>query len=272
LAAVLRTVSILVWSLIAIPIQVVLLMLPGTLNSRFARFYWAMFCWLFGVSVRVIGEPCHHHGRPVVFVSNHSSWLDVGVLGGTLKACFISKDEVASWPLINLIARLGRTIYVSRQRTSTRDETETMRARLRGGDSLILFPEGTTSDGSRVLPFRSSLLAVTEGEPAPLVQPISIVYDRLAGLPAVRATRPIFAYYGDMSIGPHYWRLAQCHGARATIVLHAPVDPRDYPDRKALTRALWHIVAEGAATLRQNRPAKPLRPADARPLGETVFA
>jgi 1-acyl-sn-glycerol-3-phosphate acyltransferase len=134
-----------------------------------------------------------------------------------------------------------------------------MRARLRAGDNLILFPEGTTSDGSRVLPFRSSLLSVAEGEPSPLVQPISLVYDRLAGLPAVRATRPVFAYYGDMSFGTHFWRLAQCRGVRATVLLHDPVDPRDYADRKALTRAIWESVAEGAATLRQNRPAVPLR-------------
>jgi 1-acyl-sn-glycerol-3-phosphate acyltransferase len=260
----LRTVMILVWSLIAIPIQSVFLLLPGSLKIRFARIYWAVFCWLFGVRVRRIGEVCEAHGRPVVFVSNHTSWLDVGVLGGRLQGCFVSKDAVASWPLINLIARLGRTVYVSRQRVSTLDETRAMRERLRNGDNLILFPEGTTSDGSRVLPFRSSLLAVAQreraGEPSPLVQPVSVVYDRLAGLPAVRSTRPIFAYYGDMSIGPHYWRLAQCHGVRATIVLHAPLDPKDYPDRKALTRAVWNIVAEGAATLRQNRPAAPLHP------------
>jgi 1-acyl-sn-glycerol-3-phosphate acyltransferase len=267
-----RTVVILLWSFLAIPIQAILLAVPGTLKVRFARFYWAIFCRLFGVRVRVVGKPCEASGRPVIFVSNHSSWLDVGVLGAQLKACFVAKEDVASWPLVNLIARLGRTVYVRRQRASTFDETQAMRQRLRAGDNLILFPEGTTSDGSRVLPFRSSFLAVTDGNPAPLVQPISIVYDRLAGLPAVRSTRPIFAYYGDMSIGPHYWRLAQCHGVRATIVLHDPVDPRDYADRKALTRALWSTVAAGAATLRQNRPPTPLPPIPKERFSTAAFA
>jgi 1-acyl-sn-glycerol-3-phosphate acyltransferase len=109
-----------------------------------------------------------------------------------------------------------------------------------------------------VLPFRSSFLSVAEGEPAPLVQPISLVYDRLAGLPTVRATRPLFAYYGAMTIGSHFWRLAQCRGVRATILLHDPLDPRDFADRKDLTRAVWQCVANGASTLRQNRPATPL--------------
>jgi len=255
----LRALAVLIWCIVAIPVQGLFLLLPGGAKVAFARAFWSVFCRIYGVEVRVIGTPCDHQGRSVVYVSNHCSWLDVGVLGAKLRACFVSKTDVDSWPVINIIARLGRTVYVSRQRANLSTESRVMRARLHAGDNLILFPEGTTSDGSRVLPFRSSLLSVAEGEPAPLVQPISLVYDRLAGLPAVRATRSVFAYYGDMSFGSHFWRLAQCRGVRATVLLHNPVDPRNYPDRKALTRAIWESVAEGAATLRQNRPAVPLQ-------------
>jgi len=254
-----------VWCIFAIPLQALCVLLPGRTKVAFARVFWSVFCRIYGVEVRVIGAPCDHQHRPVVYVSNHCSWLDVGVLGAKLRACFVSKIDVNSWPLINVIAWLGRTVYVSRQRANLSAESQIMRQRLRAGDNLILFPEGTTSDGSRVLPFRSSLLSVAEGEPAPLVQPISLVYDRLAGLPAVRATRPVFAYYGDMSFGTHFWRLAQCRGVRATVLFHDPVDPRNYADRKALTRAIWDSVAKGAATLRQNRPAVPLRSEPALP-------
>ena len=77
-----------------------------------------------------------------------------------------------------------------------------------------------------------------------------------------RANRPVFAWYGDMSLGGHFWRLAQHKGLRATVLLHAPVDPAHYPSRKALTAAVYAVVADGAATLRQNRPATPIdRPA-----------
>ena len=199
----------------------------------------------------------------MVFVSNHASWLDIAALGACLPACFVSKGDVGGWPLVNIVAHLGRTVYVSRQRQSTLRERDTMRGRLAAGDNLILFPEGTTSDGSRVLPFRSSLLAVAEGEPSPLVQPVSIVYDRLAGLPAGRSTRPLFAYYGDMTLAPHYWKLAQWRGVRATILLHTPLDPHNYSGRKTLTPVVWQAVASGAAALRQNRPpAAERRPKD----------
>lgn len=257
---------ILLWTLLCMPVQAVLLALPGPGKEGFARLYWAGMCRLLGLRVRVIGPRLRRRqtdGRPVVYVSNHSSWVDVPVLGGRLNACFIAKEEVGRWPLIGWIARLGRTVYVRRQRTSTVRERDDMRARLAGGDNLFLFPEGTTSDGSRVLPFRSAFFSVVEqavtadGRP-PLVQPVSVVYDRLAYLPAGRATRPLFAWYGDMDIGSHFWRLAQHRGLRATVLLHAPLDPATFPSRKALAQATWTAVAAGAATLRQNRPARPL--------------
>jgi 1-acyl-sn-glycerol-3-phosphate acyltransferase len=94
---------------------------------------------------------------------------------------------------------------------------------------------------------------------APLVQPISLVYDRLAGMPVGRAGRPFFAWFGDMDLASHFWRLAQWRGMRATVLLHEPLDPADYATRKELAAAAWEAVASGAATLRQNRPAVPLR-------------
>ncbi|HEY6430898.1 MAG TPA: lysophospholipid acyltransferase family protein [Acetobacteraceae bacterium] len=269
-----RLAFLLGWTFVAMPIQAGCLASPGRAKIAFARFYWATFCRLFGIRVRVIGQ--HAKGRRVVFVSNHSSWLDIPVLGGQLEACFVSKGEVGSWPLIGLIARLGRTVYVSRQRGSTRKERDDMRARLAEGDNLILFPEGTTSDGSRVMPFRSAFFAIAEGEDKPLIQPVSVVYDRLAGLPIGRATRPLFAWYGDMDIASHYWRLARHRGLRVSVLLHAPLEPDSFAGRKALAQTVWRVVADGAATLRQNRPARPisLTPphCDASPDRQSVYA
>ena len=264
LRAIRRGLIVALWTLICLVIQSVLIVLPGRAKIAFAQVYWASVCMLIGLDVRVIGAVAQQtgDGRPLLFVSNHSSWLDVAVLGGKLPACFIAKEDVASWPVIRTIARLGRTLYVRRARTSTGRERDDMVARLKGGDNLILFPEGTTSDGSRVLPFRSAFLSVAElpASPAgrtPIVQPVSVVYDRLAGLPTGRASRPLFAWYGDMEIGSHFWRLAQHKGLRATVLMHQPLDPLAFPSRKALAATCWDIVADGASTLRQNRPARP---------------
>ena len=257
LRAIRRGVSLLLATLPCLLIQAVLMLVPGRGRVVFARLYWAGLCRLMGLRVRVIGQ-ARPSGRPVIYVSNHSSWLDVMVLGGTVEACFIAKSEVGTWPLINLIARLGRTVYVSRRSATAGQERDTMGGRLGAGDNLILFPEGTSSDGSRVLPFRSAFFGVTEGPARPLIQPVSVVYDQLGGLPMGRRSRPVFAWYGDMALGSHFWQLAQHKGLRATVLLHAPIEPAQYASRKALTAAVYAVVADGAAALRQNRPAAPI--------------
>jgi 1-acyl-sn-glycerol-3-phosphate acyltransferase len=278
-----RGLAVLAWTIVAGLIQAVCLLLPGRAKIAFARVYWSVFTRLMGIRVRVVGSPLvRTGGRSVVFVSNHSSWVDVPVVGGVLNGCFVAKGDVATWPIISTIARLGRTVFVTRSRASTGRERDAMRAVLAAGDNLILFPEGTSSDGSRVLPFRTSFFALAENRAGedlaqlPLIQPVSVVYDRLGGLPAGRASRPVFAWYGDMDIASHFWRLTQHIGLRVTVLLHAPLDPAQFADRKALSQAVWQIVADGASTLRQNRPARPLDLPEQRPSGlpavEPAFA
>jgi 1-acyl-sn-glycerol-3-phosphate acyltransferase len=252
--AVRRLVLVTVWTLLAMPVQAVLLLLPGHGKIAFARVYWRVVCFLIGMRIRVVGE--RRAAPRTLYLANHSSWLDILVLGGVLEAAFVSKEEVGRWPLIGWVARLGRTVFVSRARGRTGNEAREMRERLATGDSLILFPEGTSSDGTRVLPFRSSFLSVADA--AEVIQPVSVAYDRLGGLPACRRDRPLFSWYGDMSIGPHAWRLCRQAGMRATILLHDPLDPGAIPNRKTLSAAAEATVAQGAAVLRQNREPKPL--------------
>lgn len=270
-----RGAAIFLATLPAAAVQAACLRMPGRPKIVFARLYWAGMCKLMGLEVRVIGIPAQRlDGRAVVFASNHSSWLDILALGGVLDACFVAKSEVGRWPVVSTVARLGRTVFVSRRATTTGRERDDMRGRLDAGDNLILFPEGTSSDGSRVLPFRSAFFSIVEDRSTaqPLIQPVSVVYDQLAGLPMGRASRPIFAWYGDMELGSHFWQLAQHRGLRATVLLHPPVDPAAYPSRKALSQAVWQTVAEGAATLRQNRPVAAAPAPIAAPAGEPAFA
>ena len=249
LRAIRRISTAILFTLFCIPIQAVLLQLPGTAKSRFPRFYHRTLCWLIGLKLRVIGQPCQQ--PRTLYISNHSSWLDILVLGATLDARFVSKAEVAEWPLIGWVSKLGRSVLVSRNRGRTGSEAQELRARLEAGDSIILFPEGTTSDGARVLPFRSSFFSVADA--AARIQPLTVVYDRLGGLPLGRKDRPLFAWYGDMETGSHAWTLLRRTGARVTVVLDAPFTPDAAPDRKALAARLGRSITETAALLRQNR-------------------
>ena len=253
LRAALRFAAVLAVTALAIPMQFLLRRLPGAWQAVAARGFGKVQCWLLGVRLHVVGQPA---GGATLYVSNHCSWLDIPVLMARADARFVSKAELAHWPLFGLLARLGGTIFVSRKRNGLGDEAQAMAASLQAGHGLVLFPEGTTSDGSRVLPFRSSFFAVADQ--AARVQPVTIVYDRMGWLPTSRHDRPVFAWYGDMQPMTHLWRLLRRRGARATVVFHEPFDPGLMPDRKVMSAEVSAIIATSAAALRQNRPAVPL--------------
>lgn len=248
--AVRRLGMVLLWTVLCIPVQAVLVLLPGGARNTFARFYHRTLCRIIGLQLQSVGRAAP---GATLFVSNHSSWLDILTLGALLDARFVSKSEVAGWPLIGWVARLGRCVFVSRSRNRTGHEADAMADRLRAGEGLILFPEGTTSDGTRVLPFRSSFFSVAAH--AAQVQPVTVVYDRLGFLPACRRDRPLFAWYGDMETASHAWRLLRRTGTRATVVLHEPFPPAALPNRKHMAAQTGLVVAMSAAALRQNRPA-----------------
>ncbi len=263
------------WILLLTPpaclVQGALLLTSRRGRVEFAVFYWNSVARLLGLRVRVLGAPAGMAERRVIYVCNHSSWMDIPALGGCVRACFVAKDDVAGWPIVGTIARLGRTVFVSRSRQGIGRERDQMRERLVAGDDLILFPEGTSSDGSRVLPFHSSFFAAAYGGPPPLIQPVSIVYDRLAGLPVTRSSRTVFAWYGDMDLAPHLWRAAQWRGKRVSLQFHPLLDAADFASRKALSQTTWQIVADGAAALRQNRCVQPVS-APAMPAPELTAA
>jgi 1-acyl-sn-glycerol-3-phosphate acyltransferase len=249
-----RLTTFTLWTLLCAPVQAVLLVLPGRAKTRLPMLYWAGVCWCLALRVRVIGE-LGSGALPTVFVSNHSSWMDIPALGSCLPACFIAKDEVGRWPVISMIARLGRTVFVSRRATGAVRENADIARRLRDGDSLILFPEGTTSDGARVMPFRSAFLAVAESNQPHILQPVSIVYDELDFLPVRRADRALLAWFGDMDLASHFARLGRHRGLRVTIELHPPVDTAAGLSRKQLATTVWRQVAMSATEIRRNRIA-----------------
>lgn len=258
--AVLRIGGVVAWTLVAIPIQAAFVLIGGRSGNwaaarRFGRLYHRLNCHILGISIRVLGRPePHPPGRAVVFVSNHSSWIDVLVLGGLLEAAFVAKAEVGTWPMIRTVARLGRTVFVSRRRSAAGREANEIATRLAEGASLILFPEGTTSDGCRVLPFRSALFgAVDPNGPPVIVQPVSIVYDRLNGLPLSRKSRVHFAWYGDMEIGSHAVEIAAEPSGRVSVLFHPALDLAAFASRKALSEKTFAIVDAGAARLRTGR-------------------
>jgi 1-acyl-sn-glycerol-3-phosphate acyltransferase len=217
--------------------------------------YHRICCWLLDIHIEIRGDVSTV--RPTLFVCNHSSYLDISVLGSILRGSFVAKAEVANWPLFGYLAKLQRTVFVDRQRrATTHQQRDQLVERLDSGDNLILFPEGTSNDGNRTLPFRSALFGVAErkgengrSEPLPLtIQPVSLAYVRLNGMPIGRALRPYLAWYGDMELLDHLWHVAGLGRITVAVEFHPPVTLAQFASRKALSEHCQRAVAEGVAS------------------------
>ena len=241
-----------------VPIYLLLSPLGHRLRGAIAGLYMRGCRALAGLSIRPLGHPASN--KSVLYVANHVSYLDIVALGSLLNATFVAKREVSGWPLFGWLARLGRTIFISREPQQVGAERDLLVSRLAAGESLLLFPEGTTGDGSSVLPFKSALFSsVGDGGGTPWVQPISIAYTRLAdGRPITPALSGLYAWLGDADLVPHLWSVFGLEGAEMDIIFHPLIDARTFSSRKALAQHCEVEIVRGlfwsrATALEPNR-------------------
>ncbi len=231
------------------PVQALLVATGSRWAERLPIYYHRGVCWLFGLDIEVRGRP--DRARPTLFVANHCSYIDIEVFSSLMPVSFIAKSEVKRWPLFGSLARLQRTVFVDRKRGSTAGQRDEIAARLAVGDNLMLFPEGTSDDGNRTLPFYSALFSVAErrlsgNRPLP-VQPVSIAYTELNGFPVGRALRPLLAWYGDMELAPHLWHFAGLGRVKVVVEFHESVTIDQFSSRKALSEHCRAKIAKGMA-------------------------
>lgn len=198
-----------------------------------------------GVSSTLVGSAA---SGSVLYVVNHLSWLDIPVIGSHLKGSFVAKAEVGDMGVVGFFADMQDTIYVERERRSrSASQASAIQERLATGDNVILFPEGTSNDGVRILPFKSALFSAIEGAggDAIRIQPVTIAYTHLNGLPLTRNRLIELAWIGDMELGSHALDFMRLGRIEARILCHAPVRRVDFADRKALARHCQTVISAG---------------------------
>jgi 1-acyl-sn-glycerol-3-phosphate acyltransferase len=243
------------------PVQALLVRFWPRAARTFPHWYHRQVCRLIGVRITVEGKIASD--RPVLLVSNHTSWLDIPVLSAVAPVSFVAKRQVADWPFVSALARLQRSVFVDRERRgAVGDTTSEIVRRLRAGDTIVLFAEGTSSDGNRVLPFKTALFAAakpsaTAGSEAPnaVMQTLSLVYTRLHGVPFGRADRPFVGWYGDMEMQSHAWQLLKAGPLDVRIRIGAPTPLHSFADRKDLAKKSEDEVREHVVRILRARPA-----------------
>lgn len=199
--------------------------------------------------MEIVGTPLRHD---VFFVANHVSWIDILALGGATGTAFISKDDVEGWPVVGWLAKQNNTLFVSRDRRhGISGQIDRVRAAMAGHQPVALFPEGTTSDGITLLPFKPSLLAVMMPPPRALrVQPVYVDYGPAA---------PEIAWLGEEGAGENALRVMSRPGPlRLKLHFLEPFDPAAFPDRKALSAETRARIA--ACMNAPNPSAGPTKP------------
>jgi 1-acyl-sn-glycerol-3-phosphate acyltransferase len=242
-----RLLAYLIWMLLLLPVQGLAVRFRWPLRRTLPLLFHRGCLKIFDLDLVVVGTMTT--GQPTLFISNHSSYLDIEVLGALIPGSFIAKQEVAGWPLFGVLAKLQETVFVNRQaRHQVARQSASLADRLTAGDNLILFPEGTSSDGNRVLPFKTALFGVAGlrvGERPLTLQPVSVTAVALDHIPLGRLMRSLYAWYGDMDLGPHLWQLAKLGGITVVVEFHPPVTVESFGSRKALADHCWNAVAAG---------------------------
>lgn len=254
-------------TLALLPFQLVSIAFGWRLQRSIPHWYHRMLCALIGVRIRVVGM--RSGASPSLILSNHVSWLDICVVSALTPVVFVAKSEVAGWPVFGWLAKLQRTIFVNRQaRRQTGNASREIAGRLLGGDAVVLFAEGTSSDGNRVLPFRSALvgavhhaLGTTTDHTSVTVQPMSLAYTGFGGVQIGRGLRERVAWYGDADLIPHLLRLLASGGIDVTVSWGEATAYDVSADRKAIARDAELSVRRMTAAALRAEPAPGTSPA-----------
>jgi 1-acyl-sn-glycerol-3-phosphate acyltransferase len=252
-------------SFLALTGCLIVLYLPAmVLGPRTAMAVRRLWCrataWLLGVRITTAGRP--FADCPTLFVANHVSYLDVLALGPFVDGTFIAKSEIAGWPLFGTLGKLTRTLFIRRHWRSALIQRNTLAARMRQGESFILFGEGTSSDGLAVRPIKTSLLSVAEPWvlDCPIaVQPVTLIYARLAdGTPIGPTNCDHYAWHSDAEFAPHLWSVLQLGGVEIRVVAGEPVLSWSVTSRKLLGRELRRQLSGELARSRLAAGAEPI--------------
>jgi len=249
LAASVKSLASLSLTLLLMPIQAILLRFKHPAARALPQIYHRMVCRILRVELQIEGNV------PSVglIVANHVSWLDIPVLSAAARVSFVAKKDVASWPFFGTLARLQNTVFVDRERRhSTGQSRNEMLHRLRAGEVLVLFPEGTSNNGRHLQPFKSTFFAAVDGTDMPIV-PVTLVYRSQHGLPLTLRQWPGVAWYGDMRLLPHLWAALKGGPLKVRVIFHAALSLPEHGDRKALAAEAEKQVRQALAeNLHQN--------------------
>lgn len=205
------------------------------LHQKMMQLYFKLCLILFGI--RVSKDNTQVIKGKSLYVSNHTSYLDIFILGAYLPVKFTPKSDIASWPVVGFIVKVSGAVFIDRRPSQVKKQQVMLEQSFAKGNQLMLFAEGTTNNGAELLPFKSSLFSVAHIIEDIKIIPVLLRYKKLNGNAAERTELDQLAWYADMTLGPHFWNLLKQKSVNVSLQVFDHIDPDDYADRKEIAIA-----------------------------------
>ena len=238
----LRLIIFLLLTLALLPFQFIIVSFIKNYTYIIPYFYHKICLRIFGIKIKTFGKVSIN--SPILLISNHASYLDIIILGSLFKTSFIAKKEISKWPLLGILAKLQNTIFIDRRVSSLKNQENQIIKHLNEKKNLVIFPEGTSSDGNRVLPFKSSLFNIFEKNlnSKILVQTITIVYKKINGIPMNRIERKNITWHSNMDLIPNIFNVLKKLSIEVEIIFNDEFLPSKEYDRKKLALHCWEKI------------------------------
>ncbi len=238
----LRLIIFLLLTLALLPFQFIIVFCIKHYTYVIPYFYHKICRRVFGIKIKTFGKVSINF--PILLISNHASYLDIIILGSLFKTSFVAKKEISKWPLFGILAKLQNTIFIDRRISSLKNQENKITEHLSKKKNLVIFPEGTSSDGNRVLPFKSSLFNIFEKNlnAKISIQTITIVYKKINGIPMNRIERKNITWHSNMDLIPNMLNVLKKLSIEVEIIFNEEFLPNKEYDRKKLALYCWEKI------------------------------
>lgn len=232
-------------TIILLPIQSIIRLFNFSASYTIPMFYHRIILKLLSIKIKIVGTPS---ADASLIVSNHASWIDIFIISSIIHTSFVAKNDVSTWPFVSYLAKLQKTIFIDRNSPKKLTETsDIIKNRLLNHENVTIFPEGTSTDGNKILPFKSSIFIICEKirRSEIKIQPISIAYKKYNGLTMGRTQRQLIAWYGDMNLLSHLYGIIKAGNFDIEVTFHNKIDISENKTRKDIAKECETLVRQG---------------------------
>jgi 1-acyl-sn-glycerol-3-phosphate acyltransferase len=241
----LATIIFLIITLCVKTVAIVLPINPLRILTIISTYWGKAMVWILNISVLLKGEYRNYQNSQYLIVSNHQSYLDVIIIASIIPTLFVAKKDVQSWPIFGWLASLGGTLYIDRNKfRGAINSIEEIEKSLLNHISVNVFPEGTSSNGEAIFPFRPTLFSAALAAKS-AVLPLSINYNKINSIIVDKSNRDIICWYGDMTFTNHFWELLGADSIEVSIFVHPFISAIEFQNPKELSTAAYNVINNG---------------------------